>query len=143
MHLLTKSTTPSSSAVDRYCPIKQSQVHASFCSHVCSYQNDCAIKTPDSSNAFQRVDSIIPLTTADLAQLTQLGINPLQPQGQNLNCIQDQFLQDPQRTKQQVHALREIPWIHHQAASEWPQCDCLACCGALIITIIENAAVTE
>ena len=143
MHLLTKSKASLSSPVDRYCPIRQTHVHASFCNHVCSYRDDCAAQTPYSSHVPQRVDSIIPLTTADLAQLTQLGINPLQPKGQNLNYIQDRFLQEPQRTKQQVDALREIPWIQHQAESEWPKCDCLACCGELIITVIENATVAE
>ena len=143
MHLLTKSKASLSRPMDRHCPIRQTQVHASFCSHVCSYRDDCAAQTPYSSHGPQRVDSRIPLTTADLAQLTQLGLNPLQPKGQNLNCIQDRFLQDPQRTKQQVDALREIPWIQHQAESEWPRCDCLACCGELIITVIENATVTE
>lgn len=143
MHIFTKSTTSPSHSMNRYCPIKQTDVHTSFCSHVCSYRDNCTIPTPHSSHDVQRVNSAIPLTTADLAQLTELGINPFQPKGQNLNQIQDRFLQDPQQTKQQVEALRAIPWIHHQAESEWPGCDCLACCGELIITVIENAPTVE
>jgi len=143
MHILTKSMVSPSNSMDQYCPIKQTYVHTSFCSHVCSHRDDCSVPTAHSSLVVQRVDSAIPLMTADLAQLTQLGINPLQPKGQNLNRIQDRFLQDPQQTKQHIDALRAIPWIHHQAESEWPRCDCLACCGELIITVIENATITE
>jgi hypothetical protein len=121
----------------------QVQVDHSFCNHVCSYRDQCTFHTPRSPHGAQSADSPIPLTTADLSQLSQLGINPFQSKGQNLNRIQECFLQDPQRTKQYVSALREIPWIHHYANGEWPACDCLACCGTLIITIIENAPVVS
>ena len=143
MHALVESTASYAGSGDRHCPVTHTRVDRSFCRHVCSHHDDCVYHVTHSPYLTQNVDALTPLTTADLSQLTWLGINPLQPKGQNLNYIQDRFLHNPQWTKQQVHALRTIPWIQHQSEGEWPVCDCLACCGALIITVIENATVMK
>jgi hypothetical protein len=140
MHALSESKASLRDSSSRHCPVKQIHVDVSFCDHVCSFRDTCTYHAAQASHAPPRVDPLILLTTADLSQLTRLGVNPLQHKGNNLNRIQDRYLQDPLGTKRQVDALREIPWINHYPGCEWPTCNCLACCGALIISVIENAS---
>ena len=140
MSALAESRASVRGFASRHCPVKQIHVDVSFCHHVCSYHDACTVHATCSSQPTPDCDPVIPLTTADLEQLTQLGVNPLQHKGQNLNGIQDRYLHDPLGTKRQVDALREMPWINHHTACEWPTCACLACCSALIISVIENAS---
>lgn len=139
MRAVADSRVSRRGSFDHCCLVKETHVDASFCDHVCSSRDACTVSRV-TTTALPERDWVIPLTSTDLSQLTQLGVNPLHQKGENLNRIQDRYLQDPQRTKQQIEVLRKIPWINHQTGSEWPTCDCLACCGTLIISVIENAS---
>jgi hypothetical protein len=67
------------------------------------------------------------------------GVSKSLSVGQNLNIIQEQFFYEPDYTKLYVKSLQHLPWVRHKHGCNWPDCACLACCGELIITVIEKA----
>jgi hypothetical protein len=72
--------------------------------------------------------------------MDDFGVSRFRSKGQNLNIIQEQYFREPDYTKLFVKALQHLQWVEHQHGYSWPDCACLACCGELIITVMENAS---
>lgn len=70
------------------------------------------------------------------------GVSKLLSKDENLNIIQEQFFHEPEYTKLLVKSLQHQQWVRHKHGYSWPDCACLACCGELIITVIEKASHT-
>ena len=71
-----------------------------------------------------------------------IGVSKRLSLGRNLNIIQEQFFDEPYYTKLLVESLKYLQWVRHTQGYTWPDCACLACCGELIIKVMEEASET-